>query len=61
MFAMIASARWSPPDEVRGEVIGAFDCPGPDSDRDPGGDLARGLQQWGRTKYAADTYPQRGY
>ncbi|KXX58016.1 AMP-binding protein [Rhodococcus sp. LB1] len=47
------------PDEVRGEVIEAYVIAAPDHDQDPGDELARELQQWVKTKYAAHAYPRR--
>ncbi|TQC45060.1 AMP-dependent synthetase [Rhodococcus sp. WS4] len=47
------------PDEVRGEVIEAYVIAAPDFDQDPGDALARELQQWVKTKYAAHAYPRR--
>jgi acetyl-CoA synthetase len=54
--AVAESAVIATPDEVRGEVIEAFVVL--EADYIPSPDLARQIQQWVKTNYAAHAYPR---
>lgn len=54
--AVAETAVIATPDEVRGEVIEAFVVLG--AGQEPSAELARDIQQWVKTRYAAHAYPR---